>query len=224
LAADHTGSAEGAMAVVFTSHRGVIIVCDAGTPQETRREVRVGGDFVNFVLMQPEDRGKAGDEILCELFDEPRVITRIDPEAGGLYFKARITPRSQWDRWYTRDGAGRTSALKLPREPALLDAAPALTPLQQELTSIPPGDDERADVAKGSDTSQAERSRVRSAWLDKQLSQPLGLRSDLDIANNGGPSYNTIRRYRRGATSTREREVRGLLAEVFKCQISEVPE
>lgn len=70
--------------------------------------------------------------------------------------------------------------------------------------------------------NQARRGRTRSVWLEKRISGG-GWTSDLDIASNGGPTYNTIKRYRSGRKSNRDVYVRGLLSRAFKCEISEVP-
>jgi hypothetical protein len=66
------------------------------------------------------------------------------------------------------------------------------------------------------------RAKLRSDWLDEQLAQHKEWTSDTFSAANGGPSYNTIRRYRSGAVSTREPSVRRQLAVAFKCDISDV--
>ena len=73
------------------------------------------------------------------------------------------------------------------------------------------------------DPAQTERGKIRSAWLDKALANHPEWTSNKDIEANGGPTYNTIRRYRSGATSTQERYVRGKLARAFQCAITEVP-
>jgi hypothetical protein len=73
------------------------------------------------------------------------------------------------------------------------------------------------------DPEQAERAKIRSAWVDQKLAEHPGWTSDTDIAGNGGPSYNTIRRYRSGARSTRDMQVCKQLAKAFKCALTEVP-
>jgi hypothetical protein len=65
--------------------------------------------------------------------------------------------------------------------------------------------------------------RIRSEWLDGQLSRK-GWGSDLDIAAHMGPSYNTIQRYRSGKKSSQDRSVRGKLAKALGTDISNVPE
>jgi hypothetical protein len=73
------------------------------------------------------------------------------------------------------------------------------------------------------DPEQAERAKIRSAWLDQKLAKHSAWTSDTDIAGNGGLTYNTIRRYRTGTRSTREMHVRKLLAKAFRCVLDEVP-
>jgi hypothetical protein len=73
------------------------------------------------------------------------------------------------------------------------------------------------------DSGQSKRGKIRAAWLDKKRSDREWT-SDLDIVQNGGPTYNPIRRYRSGRKSTRDAYVRGKLAKAFGCEISEVPE
>lgn len=69
----------------------------------------------------------------------------------------------------------------------------------------------------------ARRAKTRSAWIDQELAQRTDWTSDTDIAANGGPTYNTIRRYRSGATSSREPYVRRKLAGAFGCALDGVP-
>ena len=71
--------------------------------------------------------------------------------------------------------------------------------------------------------NQAKRGRTRSAWLDRHRTQKQWT-SDLEIESDGGPTYNTIQRYRSGKESTRDAYVRGLLAKVFGVRVAEVPE
>jgi hypothetical protein len=68
------------------------------------------------------------------------------------------------------------------------------------------------------------RAQVRSTWLDHQLLTHSDWTSDKDIEAAGGPTYNTIRRYRSGAQSTRDLYVRRQLAKACECATSEVPE
>jgi hypothetical protein len=69
---------------------------------------------------------------------------------------------------------------------------------------------------------ESKRSRIRSIWLDEKLSA-CGW-SDVDLATHGGPAYNTIRRYRSGATSSRDRYVRQRIAKTLHCSFEDVPE
>src|SRR5260221_12988500 len=66
----------------------------------------MGGDFARIALFQPNDRVVTGDEIHSDLFDEPRVVARVDPVlASGqvAYWKATIMPRSERRRLYRND-------------------------------------------------------------------------------------------------------------------------
>jgi hypothetical protein len=81
-----------------------------------------------------------------------------------------------------------------------------------------------ADIVSAAPGSgMEERAKRRSDWLDQKLAQHPTWTSDNDIAANGGPSYNTIQRFRSGATSTRELFVRKQLAKAFNCDIEDVP-
>ena len=79
-------------------------------------------------------------------------------------------------------------------------------------------------LAGGTDPKQTERAKVRSLWLDQKLGQHQEWISDPDIAANGGPAYNTIRRYRSGRVSTRDLYVRRKFAKAFECEVASVPE
>ena len=74
------------------------------------------------------------------------------------------------------------------------------------------------------DADRAKRAKARSDWLDHKLAQQQTWTSDSDIAEGAGLAYNTIQRYRSGATSTRDLYVRRGLAKAFQCEIPEVPE
>jgi hypothetical protein len=105
-----------------------------------------------------------------------------------------------------------------------------MTGRRQIKSQAPAQDSARRDrrlsgaTGTGGDGAMVERARVRSAWLDQRLSEHPTVESDTDIVKNGGPSYNTIRRYRSGRLSTRDRYVRKRIAAVFNCEITEVPE
>jgi hypothetical protein len=45
----------------------------------TRWDTQAGGDFRSKMLFYLQDRVKTGDEIHCDIFDEPRVVARVDP-------------------------------------------------------------------------------------------------------------------------------------------------
>jgi hypothetical protein len=73
-----------------------------------------------------------------------------------------------------------------------------------------------------SDPELQHRRKIRSEWLDQKRSDA-GWTSDLEVAQAGGPTYNTIQRYRSGASSTRETYVRQKLANAFGCNLKDVP-
>lgn len=76
---------------------------------------------------------------------------------------------------------------------------------------------------KKQEADQASRAKARSDWLDQKLAQHQTWTSYNEITNNGVPAYNTIQRYRSGATSTRDLYVRQKLAKAFKCKTTDVP-
>jgi CheY-like chemotaxis protein len=83
---------------IFGSHHEVTVVRGAGTAQETRWDTRAGGDLSRKMLFYLQDRVKTGDEIHSEVFDEPRVIVRVDPALvmeGVSHWEATIVPRSR---------------------------------------------------------------------------------------------------------------------------------
>ncbi len=67
-----------------------------------------------------------------------------------------------------------------------------------------------------------ERSQIRSVWIDKKMDEKQWT-SIKQIAENGGPTANTVNRYRSGAITQQDRSVRGGLAKAFKCPLAEVP-
>jgi hypothetical protein len=71
---------------------------------------------------------------------------------------------------------------------------------------------------------KATRAAARSAWLNQRLDIREDWSSDKDIEISGGPTYNTIQRYRSGATSTRELSVRKQFAKACKCDLKDVPQ
>ncbi|MGA2154511.1 MAG: hypothetical protein ABSH37_08850 [Bryobacteraceae bacterium] len=85
--------------VVFGTSRPITVVRDAGTAAEFRWDTCAGGDFKKYLLFRTQDRVKTCDGVHCELFDEPRIIVRVDPDLmqGGVRnWRATITPRSLW--------------------------------------------------------------------------------------------------------------------------------
>ena len=79
------------------------VIREAGTNEELRREMNVGGDFRSQPLFDAQDKIQPGDEVHSDLFDEPRVIMRVEPVLGQtdlLYWIAEIIPRSEWRRRY----------------------------------------------------------------------------------------------------------------------------
>jgi hypothetical protein len=82
-------------------------------------------------------------------------------------------------------------------------AAPAAAPAGPKAT----GGSRSAGMPVGSGTAsdkmQSKRRKTRSAWLNEQCSKKQWS-SDLEIASHGGPTYNTIRRYRSGKKSTHD--------------------
>lgn len=86
----------GAVAL-FTRKLLVTVIRAAETPNETRWQTYAGGDLENTALFEPADRLVTGDEIHCDIFDEPRVIVGVTPVLAGVdvhYWKAVIYPKS----------------------------------------------------------------------------------------------------------------------------------
>ena len=87
--------------VDFGSSRPVTIVRGAGTLEELRWETRMGGNFDTKALFQADDRVVTGDEIHCDVFDQPRIVLRVKPVlASGVvtYWDAAIAPCSESSR------------------------------------------------------------------------------------------------------------------------------
>jgi hypothetical protein len=80
-----------------------------------------------------------------------------------------------------------------------------------------------SDVVTRPDLDEANRAAARAAWLNQKLIEKRWT-ADTDIAANGGPSYNTVQRYRSGKRSTRDPSVRLGLATAFGCEFSSVPD
>ena len=71
-------------------------------------------------------------------------------------------------------------------------------------------------------TKEQKCAKARSSWLD-QMRIRKEWTSDLDIAQNKGPAYNTVKAYRTGKVTTRTPYVRAKLAKAFGCPYEEVP-
>jgi hypothetical protein len=85
----------------FGSHSLVTIVRARGTPDEKSWQAQMGGDLARKALFYIDDRIKTGDEIHCELFDEPKIISKVDPSlmlSGVSHWEAEMMPQSEWDR------------------------------------------------------------------------------------------------------------------------------
>jgi hypothetical protein len=80
-----------------------------------------------------------------------------------------------------------------------------------------------SDVVTRPDLDEAKRAAARAAWLNQKLIEKRWT-ADTDIAENGGPSYNTVQRYRSGKRSTRDPSVRLGLSTAFGCEFSSVPD
>jgi hypothetical protein len=64
------------------ANRLIMVIRNAGTATETRREIRMGGDFAAKALFHLEDRVVPGEELHHELFAEPRIVARVNPNRG----------------------------------------------------------------------------------------------------------------------------------------------
>ncbi len=85
--------------VTFNS-RPVTVIRHPGTPEERRWDTRMGGDLDTTALFQASDTVVTGDEIHCDVFDQPRVVLRTKPVFGSgelAYWEAAIIPRSEWN-------------------------------------------------------------------------------------------------------------------------------
>jgi hypothetical protein len=86
---------------VFGSHTLVTVIRAHGTADEKRWEAQMGGDGARKALFYIDDRVKTGDEVHCELFDEPKIISRVDPAMtmdGPSHWEAEMMPQSEWNR------------------------------------------------------------------------------------------------------------------------------
>ena len=61
----------------------------------------MGGDRARKALFYIDDRIKTGDEIQSDLFDEPKIISKVDPSMtmdGVSHWEAEMMPQSEWNR------------------------------------------------------------------------------------------------------------------------------
>jgi hypothetical protein len=85
----------------FGSHAPVTIIRARGTADEKSWEAQMGGDLARKALFYIDDRIKTGDEVHCELFDEPKVISKVNPAmtlSGPSHWEAEMMPQSEWKR------------------------------------------------------------------------------------------------------------------------------
>jgi hypothetical protein len=85
---------------VFGRSIDVEIVHAPGTVEEKRWSTTMGGDLATKALFHPVDRVVTGDEVHASLFDEPRVISSVNPvttlDGTVSHWEARMTPLSRW--------------------------------------------------------------------------------------------------------------------------------
>jgi hypothetical protein len=98
-----TAEPERTPVITFEGSGMVLISRDLDMPTELQWYARAGGDFIRELLFQPYDRVRTNDEVRCERFDEPRIITRVDCDIrrNGIW-KAAILPKSHWERRFGR--------------------------------------------------------------------------------------------------------------------------
>jgi hypothetical protein len=139
--------------------------------------------------------------------------------------------KRDWRAWALRERAaaglgnpdqiGDATQPHTKKEGAIAELPQTVVKSADEATEISPAGSEPSPSAP--DSSDSDRSKIRSAWLDaKRVAKEWT--SDLDIQNNGGPTYNTIRRYRSGTKSSQDPAVRLKFAKAFGCAFVEVPE
>jgi hypothetical protein len=101
----------------------------------------------------------------------------------------------------------------------ITEAGPSVRAFETKLAAL-----ERKYQIKASGVgTQKERGRIRSEWLDARLKGE-GDVCISKMAPKGGPSFNTVKKYRAGITTSQTKSVRAGLAKAFKCLFSEVPE
>jgi hypothetical protein len=78
----------------------VVIVRASGAPAEKPGAARMLTDLSTTAFFDGSVSLHVGDEIHCELFDEPRVVAGVSPfarpNASMQYWKVEIVPRSRW--------------------------------------------------------------------------------------------------------------------------------
>jgi hypothetical protein len=87
----------------FASHHRVTIIRARETPDEKMWETQMGGDLKRQALFYLADRVKTGDEIHSDVFDEPRIISKVNPSlmlSGVSHWEAEIMPQSEWQRYH----------------------------------------------------------------------------------------------------------------------------
>jgi hypothetical protein len=84
------------------------------------------------------------------------------------------------------------------------------------------GEPAAVSIAQEAARNMQTRANLRSGWLDRERERREWT-SDWEIYTDGGPSYNTIAKYRAGLVTTRLAYVRRKLAMAFRYDISEVP-
>lgn len=90
------------MPVVFGRTVSGFIIRGLGTHNEHKFAVDFGGDLIRNALFQTRDRPLKGDELESYLWEENRVVTRVDAhtnlDGGVAYWEARIVPKSEVQR------------------------------------------------------------------------------------------------------------------------------
>ena len=228
------GTVEGTTAAVF-NYRYATVVRDVGTPQETRSTIRMGGNFVNKALFHVEDNVKTGREIHCELFDEPRVIARVDPavvNTGVSHWMARIMPRSEWNRRHpTVQPRNVVTGKGEPVRPMIpaggdagnhgLRAAEALAPQTEASSTIDSGPAAKESTATKSAEAIAERAARRQAVVDPILKERRWKHGRL--ATEAGLGKNSVYEYLDGTRVQITAENRKAIAEALGLRPDELP-
>jgi hypothetical protein len=77
------------------------IVRNVGTPKERRWETQMGGNFSDAALFPKHEEIEIRDEVYCDGFDEPRVVSWVTPvvvQDGVSHWHAKLMRRSEWRR------------------------------------------------------------------------------------------------------------------------------